>query len=709
MLNSSAAYKSAITADSRRILLRAVVNIIDPDAAFQKPRSGGLMAFSRPEQLTDKETEQDVNYITLEPNRWLLGAGFTPVPASGVITGQVGTVNTTLSGADGRFRIPQWVEQPFTGVSILQACSVFFGGKDYDGTAADFTVDVMQGGRAVVSRDFSGNTARHVSVTGFTVYNPDAVRVTVRRWSLPGRRMRTAEIIPGIYEVWDGDMIAAFSTKQQGDVSCLSLPYGTCTITMDNADRRFEPRNKMGLFQSIEERQGIPVSVGVALEDGGTEYKQVGVYYQYSGGWKTGTNGLVMQWDLVDIVGLLAERIFIPPDTLPTTLKGWLAALVGQLGPNFKDLWHADPAYADAPLTCAAEDIQDATCGAILRWACMASGTWPRADASTGRLTAEPLWDQGGELTLDNLENYPTIKANNDLAALIFTLNDENGTRIVVSGNDATSNQTISVSNPFLHTQEQALAAARRILTAYGGSKLETIGRGDPSAEIGDVDTVWLDESSAATGRRIMQTLTMQGGVLRACRSTLLQADGYTLYQNRVVLTGNGTWTAPAGVSELRLILVERGEDGTDGTDGGWSYPGENGVDGRGGRVWYGTVGINPGQAFRYSTSGAVTTFGAYSTANGSRFPAGFTDVASGDSYARSGVRAPLDGSGDGGKGGVGGAKGNRRKEVVMEDTWLGTLPTTVTIVDNVPGKGTKGKPGASGCVVIYYDKEAEQ
>ncbi len=100
---------------------------------------------------------------------------------------------------------------------------------------------------------------------------------------------------------------------------------------MDNLDRRFEPRNKNGVFRSIEERQGIDISIGV---DGG-DYQHVGIFYQYSGGWKTGDNGTTMQWSLVDIVGLLADRQYLPPDTLPTTLQGWAASLVSQLGTNF--------------------------------------------------------------------------------------------------------------------------------------------------------------------------------------------------------------------------------------------------------------------------------------------------------------------------------------------------------------------------------------
>lgn len=366
-------------------------------------------------------------------------------------------------------------------------------------------------------------------------------------------------------------------------------------------------------------------------------------------GWKTGDNGLTMQWNLVDIIGLLANREFLAPATLPTTLGGWIGALAAQLGVNFKDRWHVDPDFTALPVTVrTADDLQGKKCGDILRWVCQATGTWPRADASTGDLTAEPLWSEGNRVTLDNLNSYPTMKANGDVAALIFTLNDGAGTKYIVSGNATSSSETVSIDNPFIKTEAQALAAARLILSTYGGNVLDLTGRGDPSSEIGDVETVWLDESQATTARLTMQTFQFSGGVMQGCQSQLLQADGSFLYQGREVITTPGTWKAPAGKKSLRIIVVGKGGDGTKGADGNFENAGADGVDGLGGLVWAGTININEGQEFQVAF-GTDTTFGAYSSANGKRYNNGYTDVASGNSFARTGVAKPVPGTGDGG------------------------------------------------------------
>lgn len=716
MIASSAAYQKAIVADTRQIDLKVIVDISDPDLTFGTIAYSGIASsVCVPEQVRDKVFDL-VPYGTLETDRWILDGTMHIFPDSPAqLEDQAGFLGDVLSGEGGSFESPVWVEIQFDNVSILQACAVYFPTMDYDGVPDTFTVDIRQGGTVYYTKTFTGNTEHSIFLDGFSVMDPDAIRVTVSKWSRSDRRLRVVEIVPGLYEDWTGDELAEFTLKHQGDVSCLTIPYGTCTVKMDNLDRRFEPRNKSGIFQSIEERQSIDIQMGVVLPDGSVEYKRLGRFYQWSGGWKTGDNGITFQWDLVDIVGLLQERDFIVPVTLPTTLEGWVAALTAQLGENFTELYTVDPDYAGLPLTVRERaDVVGLKCGELLLDVCLATGTFPRADAETGKLAVEPLWDQGHKLDLENMNVYPVIKANADIAALLFTLNDGQQTEVVVSGTSTASSETKQVRDPFLKTQADAVAAARVILSAYGGNQLEITGRGDMTCEIGDVDTVWLDESSAVTARRIRQTFSLTNGVLQGCQSVLLQADGAFLYEGRTVLTESGTWTAPAEAgTTLRVILVGGGSGGSSGTNGTWDAAGTDGTDGEGGLVWAGTITINPEQVFDVTIGqgggigqeGTATTFGQYSSANGQNFSPNYTDITSGNAYSRDGVSIPIPNTGDGGVKGIGGIKGNRHYEQRYDSD--GFPAGSKLVIDNYPTDGTPGTPGASGCVVIYWDKGA--
>lgn len=704
MINTSAAYQAAIVGSPRRIELLAVVDISDPDMEYGTVTMDSQAPWSKPGELHDKVLDAPARYATLEPGRWPLDGSCLIFPDDFQVQEHMGVCGDLLCDEDGYFPAgsPAFVQQDIANVDVLQAFSLFFSSDPVDGVPMDFIVEVLQGSTAYFSREVTGNTAAQMAFDGFTVHNPTAIRLTATRWSLPRRRMRVTEIIPGIYEQWSNRLLASFSCTMSGDFSCLSLPYGTVDITLDNRSRRFEPRKKDSLFSSIEARQGIEIYLSVRLATGAYERVKLGTYYQAGDGWKTSTNDPTIGWSLVDIVGLVCDRTYLPPDTLPTTLEGWIASVVDQLGENFAGRYTVDPDYAGLVVTAnSREEVTGKRCGDIIRWACMATGTWPRADQETGYLAAEPLWNQGNKMTLDNLVSYPTMRSNKNIAALIFTLADANKTQYVVSGPQTASEDTVSVQNPFIHTQEQALTAARLILSCYGGNLYETTGRGDPSSEVGDVDIMWLDESTAATARRTMQSFAFNGGVLQGAQTKAIQADGSYLFEECAVLTQSGTWTAPAGVNQLRLILVGKGSDGQDGEDGTWDGTGEAGADGPGGLVWAGTVSINPQQQFVVGI-GEHTVFGDYSSANGARYANGYTDVASGSVYGRSGVQSPAAGTGDGGKGGRGGTQGVRYERTYRDESGA-THWETVTV--SSPGDGESGVSGATGCVVIWWEK----
>ena len=515
MIETSAAYKLAITADSRRILLRAVVDLISPDIVYGTVTSSGETIYSKSAQLHDKVFELGAPFATLERSRWALDGTWQIAPPDS--EAQVGFESSALFDENGEGY--EFVRMPFTGVSILQSCSIYFPDKDYDGLPVDFTISVI--GDTTYIETFTDNNAALVSLDGFTVNNPTAITISVTKWSLPYRRVRIPEIIPGIYEIWGNDLMAELSVTQQAAFTGLSVPYGTCQVSIDNSDGRFSPRNKTGLFESIEDRQGI----GIYIAPEGAEYIPFGVYYQYSGGWKSSSNGLTMTWTLVDIIGLLVKRKFSVPETLPVTLDGWVASLVAQLGVNFSGHYSVPDNKASLSLTATAADVADKTCGQILMWLCQASETWPHAAAEDGCLALENLPSEAtNSINLDNMTVYPVSRANDDVARLEFTL--PNDSVVSVPGNSEASPNTYSIDNPFIKTAAAAQAAGATMLNGFGGNLIETTGRGDPSNELGDILNVELKGGETVATRLMYQCLRIQSGVMQGCQSKLLEIMG---------------------------------------------------------------------------------------------------------------------------------------------------------------------------------------
>lgn len=80
MLDMSKEYYAAITADARRILLRAIIDIIDPDIVYGSVGSQSLEPWAKPDQMYDKIFVLSPAYATLERNRWLLDGSFKLLP-----------------------------------------------------------------------------------------------------------------------------------------------------------------------------------------------------------------------------------------------------------------------------------------------------------------------------------------------------------------------------------------------------------------------------------------------------------------------------------------------------------------------------------------------------------------------------------------------------------------------------------------------------
>ena len=139
-------------------------------------------------------------------------------------------------------------------------------------------------------------------------------------------------------------------------------------------------------------------------------------------------------------------------------------------------------------------------------------------------------------------------------------------------------------------------------------------------------------------------------------------------YENYVMLTGNGTWTVPSGVTDIRVVLIGGGSGGQSGLKGESGYNptyttevtdavhkgigGAAGENGSGGKILEVKI-TSPSASYSYScgsggvggavcsdletpnngTTGGDTTFGSYSSANGNARANGYTNILSGQRY----------------------------------------------------------------------------
>lgn len=744
MIDHSAAAAAAIVARSRRITVRATFDLRDPDAVVSGAASSTQSPYSQINQVYDEITDQtDFKLGTLEQDRIQLDGSWAlpPDDPDEVAAEQLGWWGGVLSGADGTFSSPQpYIELNFTGMSILQAFTLWFSQNSYDGVPESFRVDVYSAATLAFSRIVEGNADYHVLIEQFTVYDPTRIRITMLKWSRPYTYPRLTDLFFGLFEQWSGRDIYSVDVLTESTFTGLSLPYSTCDLEAYNKGHRFDPYAPNSLFLSIEERQAIPIDWGIYLPDGTIEWVPGGWYYQQSGGWEI--KDLTVRWSLVDIIGMLVDRNYSPPDTLPTTLGGWIASIVACLGVNLAGRYIVDDEVKDLVLTAAVEDVTDLTCGEVLRFACQATAAWAHQDFATGFLRISKRgYDTGANITGSNMPSWPTMQANEEIADITFKLDDNQ--EVTFPGTNTASDKSLTVDNPFVHTADDARRVVANVMSQYGGRKFTVRSRGNPASETGDIDTVATAFGTTISARRYKHQLKLVDGVMRNLPSYLIQTDTDKHYDHKVVLTGSGTWKAPTGVTEIYVQLVGGGEGGSGGGGGVYLYDDEKyspipGIAGKGGLVYIATLNINSGQSFSYScgtggkgggggasepwdnppyrgaepgkpgTVGTDTTFGAYSSANGKSYPAGITDVETGKYYAADGTggkeqmskpNSGANGTYNTGEGGSGGDSGANGYFTVTRYPGRNDYREL-----SAPSDGAPGGDGADGVIIIQYN-----
>ena len=725
MIKRSAEYEKAITAFSRRQLVKAAFDLSDPDMVIKNVAANNNGDYSKIAQVTDRgmdETEQSLG--TFEVNRWKLDGSFEIAPTNpNERKGQAGWESKKLSGTDGYFSEPYpTIEQSISGVEILQAVTIQFSSKSFNGYGVEFTVDVYSNEQLMQSKTITDNTETRVVIDTFEVYFPTKVTLTIKRWNLESRRVRDIRFLVGLYEGFDTTKIKNVDIYTESTFSNLALPYSTCTIEVYNENQRFNPYSPTGLFKSIEERQPIKTELGLELADGTVEWLPSGIYYQQNGGWQI--NDLTVRWSLLDIIGMLANRRYVMPESLPTNFSGWIESIMASLGVNFRKNYEIDSDLTNIPLTATKEDVQGVFCGELLRYACMAVNAWASQNYSNGYLHIGKIERiEGNKITLDNMPSYAVMSANDDVADITFTL--DNG-EVTFAGTNTDSDQSLSVNNPFVHNEEQARKAVISCLFEYGGKHFEVKSRGNPSSETGDLMTVETQFGTTITARLYKQQLKLDQGVMRNVPSYLVQSPNDSIYANKQILTGAGEWQVPEGVTKIKISLIGGGQGGQGG--GGGIMTGDNvfnpqatkgGSNGYGGKVYIVEINVNPSQSFLYScgirgkgglggepyqdgmlgTEGEPNTFGQFTSDNGKIYANGLMDIQTGNVYAATGSKYNTL-YGCGGLGGEFGENGYQY-QIEHEPDEAGIIYET--IVASRPKAGKQGLDGKDGCIILEW------
>lgn len=303
---------------------------------------------------------------------------------------------------------------------------------------------------------------------------------------------------------------------------------------------------------------------------------------------------------------------------------------------------------------------------------------------------------------LESGSNYAVVSAGTGtLSGKRYIHNTRQISRNVSSTRSSGTENVKSVTDATLVSLVNSVSVAERLANYYacqetidGNIVLERQSTGDVVNAYHPYDRKMVQaciESLDITASGIMKAKAKQ-----LVGYTPLQFEQIVTYDEHELLTGNGSWIVPDGVTEIRVVLIAGGQAGYNGEAGedcpaGGSFVyrddddqeatvqagqtgsissnatrsadgdsagqgGAGGSPGTAGNVFQTTVEVTPGMSIAYScgvggasngAAGGQTVFGELTSADGGVPPDGYTDVVTGITYAKGGISG-----GNGGRGG---------------------------------------------------------
>jgi hypothetical protein len=246
----------------RRVGIRAEIAIVDADA---KPNASASSAFtlppSSPAETVDGNTANPQTFATLERNAWVLdgNCALMDSTASGL-----GWWSSPVSGDDGTFEGECSIVYDIA-VDAKTIGLVFTFMDGYQPAVGGMRIRAYDSGGAVVADVVNTEHTAVQTVVFSAIYR--RLQIDFTKTALPGRRIRFLEIDFGMTQRYDEDHIADCEIRYKVDFAAASLPYGECSLTLDNSDRRWNLLNPSGIYQYLEEGQKISVWLPVNGED----------------------------------------------------------------------------------------------------------------------------------------------------------------------------------------------------------------------------------------------------------------------------------------------------------------------------------------------------------------------------------------------------------------------------------------------------------
>ena len=282
------------------------LTLTDPDAYKDATaEDNGAIYISNTEQIVSEVDKEIIPYATLEQNLWVLNGSRVIVPSSNY--GDCGYIGNTLCNKNCVFESLPIVTINFPQVNNLLIPGVTITwGTAYDEYAVDFTVTAYNGGAVVATKTVTGNT-NVTSIVALDIIKYNRITISISKWSLPYRRARIAEILPGAIKTYTKRELFSYEHSQDVDPISASLPKSEISFSIDNVDNSYNPNNLESLAKYLIERQEVKSRCGYKIGEN-IEWVNCGTFYMSE--WDAPQGGMTANFKARDLLEFMTNTYY---------------------------------------------------------------------------------------------------------------------------------------------------------------------------------------------------------------------------------------------------------------------------------------------------------------------------------------------------------------------------------------------------------------
>lgn len=297
---------------SRRIYGKVYITYTDPmlDSETIVTASGSAYN-STPDQITDTIDSIKTKFFTLYDNK-LNGTYMLSDVSS-----QVGWVSDVVSGADGTFTTPPYIQINFAERPVV-SLPIYFD-DSHGAVVEDFIVEYTKKDGTSVTKTFTGNTEAMVMITNEVIANVVSIKITVTKTSKPYYPAVIVElpvISTILYKGYkdESDLISIDLLEELtylDDIEALGgVSANEITAVLDNSGKQFYFNNtESPVAQQLKRNRKIVPWLGVEIIPGEIEWYTLGTFWSYN--WNVPMGSLTATVVGFDTIGLLSTTSFI--------------------------------------------------------------------------------------------------------------------------------------------------------------------------------------------------------------------------------------------------------------------------------------------------------------------------------------------------------------------------------------------------------------